>query len=38
MPRSVRLDDLLPYLMNRLVSRLNQNLGERLRRHGYSFQ
>ena len=38
MPRSVRLDDLLPYLMNRLVARLNQNLGERLRRHGYSFQ
>jgi hypothetical protein len=38
MPRSVRLDDLLPYLMNRLVARLNQNLGERLRRRGYSFQ
>jgi DNA-binding MarR family transcriptional regulator len=38
MPRSPRLDDLLPYLMNRLVSRLNQNLGERLRRRGYSFQ
>jgi DNA-binding MarR family transcriptional regulator len=38
MQRSPRLDDLLPYLMNRLVSRLNQNLGERLRRRGYSFQ
>jgi DNA-binding MarR family transcriptional regulator len=38
MSRSPRLDDLLPYLMNRLVSRLNQNLGERLRRDGYSFQ
>jgi DNA-binding MarR family transcriptional regulator len=38
MTRSPRLDDLLPYLMNRLVSRLNQNLGERLRRDGYSFQ
>jgi DNA-binding MarR family transcriptional regulator len=38
MPRSVRLHDLLPYLMNRLVARLNQNLSERLRRRGYSFQ
>ena len=38
MSRSPRLDDLLPYLMNRLVGRLNQNLGERLRREGYSFQ
>jgi DNA-binding MarR family transcriptional regulator len=38
MPNSARLDDLLPYLMNRLVSRLNQNLGERLRRGGHSFQ
>ena len=38
MSRSPRLDDLLPYLMNRLVGRLNQNLGERLRRDGYSFQ
>jgi MarR family transcriptional regulator, organic hydroperoxide resistance regulator len=38
MSRSPRLDDLLPYLMNRLVGRLNQNLGERLRRRGHSFQ
>ena len=32
------LDDLLPYRMNRLVAQLNQNLGERLRKRGYSFQ
>jgi DNA-binding MarR family transcriptional regulator len=38
MPQSTRLDDLLPYLMNRLVSRLNQNLSERLRKEGHSFQ
>jgi DNA-binding MarR family transcriptional regulator len=38
MSRAPRLDDLLPYLMNRLVGRLNQNLGERLRRRGHSFQ
>ena len=38
MSHSPDLDDLLPYLMNRLVSRLNQNLGERLRRRGHSFQ
>jgi DNA-binding MarR family transcriptional regulator len=38
MPRSTSLNNLLPYLMNRLVARLNQNLGERLRCHGYSFQ
>ncbi len=31
------LDDLLPYLMNRLVSRLNQNLGEQLRRRRLTF-
>jgi DNA-binding MarR family transcriptional regulator len=33
-----KLDHLLPYLMNRLVAQLNQNLGERLRKLGYSFQ
>jgi DNA-binding MarR family transcriptional regulator len=33
-----RLDDLLPYLMNRLLAQLNQNLSEQLRRQGYSFQ
>ena len=38
MPNSARLDDLLPYLMNRLVSQLNQDLGDRLRRGGHSFQ
>ena len=38
MSHAPRLDDLLPYLMNRLVGRLNQNLGERLRRRGHSFQ
>lgn len=38
MKRQPHLDDLLPYLMNRLVARLNQNLGETLRRHGHTFQ
>lgn len=38
MRRQPHLDDLLPYLMNRLVARLNQNLGETLRRHGHTFQ
>jgi DNA-binding MarR family transcriptional regulator len=38
MSHAPRLDDLLPYLMNRLVGRLNQNLGERLRHRGHSFQ
>jgi DNA-binding MarR family transcriptional regulator len=32
------IDDLLPYLMNRIVSRLNRNLEVRLRRRGLSFQ
>lgn len=32
------LDDLLPYLMNRLVARLNQNLADDLRRRGFTFQ
>jgi DNA-binding MarR family transcriptional regulator len=36
--RDLHLDDLLPYLMNRLVARLNQNLGEDLRRRGFTFQ
>jgi DNA-binding MarR family transcriptional regulator len=38
MSKSPRLDDLLPYLLNRLVATLNQNLGEELRRKGYTFQ
>ena len=36
--KELRLDDLLPYLMNRLVARLNQNLAEDLRRRGFTFQ
>ena len=32
------LEELLPYLMNRLVSRLNQNLAARLRRQSLTFQ
>jgi DNA-binding MarR family transcriptional regulator len=36
--RARQLEDLLPYLMNRLLARLNQNLAERLRREGYTFQ
>jgi DNA-binding MarR family transcriptional regulator len=38
MDRNPNLDDLLPYLMNRLVARLNQNLGETLRKRGFTFQ
>jgi DNA-binding MarR family transcriptional regulator len=34
----LHLDDLLPYLMNRLVARLNQNLSEDLRKRGFTFQ
>lgn len=40
-PASGRIGDLnafLPYLMNRVVNRMNQLLSERLRRHGLSFQ
>lgn len=32
------IEDLLPYLMNRLLVQLNRNLTERLRATGYSFQ
>jgi len=32
------LDELLPYLMNRLVSRLNRNLDAKLRRRRLTFQ
>ena len=32
------LDDLLPYLMNRLVSRLNRNLDAKLRRRRLTFE
>jgi DNA-binding MarR family transcriptional regulator len=38
MKKHPNLDDLPPYLMNRLIARMNQNLGETLRKHGYSFQ
>jgi DNA-binding MarR family transcriptional regulator len=34
----LHLDDLLPYLMNRLVARLNQNLGEDLRKRDFTYQ
>lgn len=36
--KPLHLDDLLPYLMNRLVARMNQNLGEDLRKRGFTFQ
>ena len=32
-----KLQDLLPYLMNRLVAQLNRNLAADLRKHGYTF-
>jgi DNA-binding MarR family transcriptional regulator len=32
------LDDLLPYLMNRLIAQMNQNLAEALRERGFTFQ
>lgn len=32
------LDDLPPYLMNRLIARMNQNLSETLRKNGHTFQ
>jgi len=34
----VDLDSYLPYVLNRLMARLNQNLGARLSGHGLSFQ
>lgn len=34
----LQLDDMLPYLMNRLLARLNQNLSEDLRKRGFTFQ
>jgi DNA-binding MarR family transcriptional regulator len=38
MAKQPKLDEFLPYLMNRLVARMNQNLGEQLRSQGYTFQ
>jgi len=35
---AAQLEDLLPYLMNRLVAQLNQNLSENLRAQGFTFQ
>ncbi len=34
----LHLDDLLPYLMNRLIARMNQNLADALRERGFTFQ
>jgi DNA-binding MarR family transcriptional regulator len=34
----LHLDDMLPYLMNRLIARMNQNLADDLRRRGFTFQ
>jgi DNA-binding MarR family transcriptional regulator len=34
----LHLDDMLPYLMNRLIARMNQNLAEDLRKRGFTFQ
>jgi len=38
MKKQPHLDDLPPYLMNRLIARMNQNLSEILRKHGHTFQ
>jgi DNA-binding MarR family transcriptional regulator len=38
MQTTPHLDDLLPYLMNRLIARMNQNLADTLRAHGFTFQ
>ena len=35
---NLHLDDMLPYLMNRLIARMNQNLAEELRKLGFTFQ
>jgi len=37
-PAKPNLDDLLPYLMNRLTAQMNQNLAEALRERGFTFQ
>lgn len=34
----LHLDDMLPYLMNRLIARMNQNLADDLRESGFTFQ
>jgi DNA-binding MarR family transcriptional regulator len=38
MKKQPHLDDLPPYLMNRLIARMNQNLTETLRKNGHTFQ
>jgi DNA-binding MarR family transcriptional regulator len=38
MTEPAKLEDLLPYLMNRLLAQLNQNLASDLRKLGYTFQ
>jgi DNA-binding MarR family transcriptional regulator len=38
MSKQSKLDDFLPYLMNRVAARMNQNLSEQLAVHGYTFQ
>jgi DNA-binding MarR family transcriptional regulator len=38
MGQKPHLDDLLPYLMNRLIARMNQNLADDLRRRRFTFQ
>jgi DNA-binding MarR family transcriptional regulator len=38
MAQKLHLDGLLPYLMNRLTARMNQNLADDLRRRGFTFQ
>ena len=34
----LHLDDMLPYLMNRLIARMNQNLADELRKRSFTFQ
>jgi DNA-binding MarR family transcriptional regulator len=36
--KQLHLDDLLPYLMNRLIARMNQNLADDLRKRDFTFQ
>jgi len=36
--KKLHLDDLLPYLMNRLIARMNQNLADDLRKRDFTFQ
>ncbi len=38
MRNDLQLDDLLPYLMNRLVAQMNQDLAKKLRKRGFTFQ